>query len=169
MPLVGWSKVTWKRPALTLPAGMEIDLGGLGKEYAVDRAAQLISLRTQAAVLVNFGGDLRALGRRRDGRPWRVGVEAPDASDRAALDLDLAQGALATSGDSRRFLLKDGLRYPHILNPRTGWPVMDAPRSVTVLADACTEAGLLATVAMLHGREARAFLGAQGVRHWVLD
>lgn len=169
LPLVGWDKVTWKRPTLTLPEGMEIDLGGLGKEYAVDRAAQLISLRTQAAVLVNFGGDLRALGRRRDGRPWRVGVEAPDRDAQAALDLDLAQGALATSGDSRRFLLKDGVRYPHILNPRTGWPVLDAPRSVTVLADACTEAGLLATVAMLHGREARAFLDAQGVKHWVLD
>ena len=168
LPLVGWDKVTWARPSLTLPEGMEIDLGGLGKEYAVDRAAQLVSMRTRAAVLVNFGGDLRALGSRRDGRPWRVGVESP-AGPRAALDLELAQGALATSGDARRYLLKDGIRYPHILNPRTGWPVLDAPRSVTVLADACTEAGLLATLAMLHGRGARAFLEAQGVGSWVLD
>jgi thiamine biosynthesis lipoprotein len=174
LPLIGWDKVAWRRPELTLPAGMEIDLGGLGKEYAVDRAAQLLSLRTRAAVLVNFGGDLRALGARRDGRPWRVAVEAPAIGASAgpaaaALDLELAQGALATSGDSRRFLLKAGIRYPHILNPRTGWPVMDAPRSVTVLADACTEAGLLATLAMLHGRGARRFLDEQGVRHWVLD
>jgi thiamine biosynthesis lipoprotein len=168
LPLVGWDKVTWARPSLTLPAGMEIDLGGLGKEYAVDRAAQLVSMRTRAAVLVNFGGDLRALGARRDGRPWRVGVESPDAAV-AALDLELAQGALATSGDARRFLLKDGVRYPHILNPRTGWPVLDAPRSVTVLADACTEAGLLATLAMLQGRMARGFLAEQGVKYWVLD
>lgn len=168
LPLVGWDKVTWARPSLTLPAGMEIDLGGLGKEYAVDRAAQLVSMRTRAAVLVNFGGDLRALGSRRDGRPWRVGVESPDAAV-AALDLELAQGALATSGDARRFLLKDGVRYPHILNPRTGWPVLDAPRSVTVLADACTEAGLLATLAMLQGRMARGFLAEQGVKNWVLD
>lgn len=168
LPLVGWDKVTWARPSLTLPAGMEIDLGGLGKEYAVDRAAQLVSMRTRAAVLVNFGGDLRALGSRRDGRPWRVGVESP-AGPTAALDLELAQGALATSGDARRFLLKDGVRYPHILNPRTGWPVLDAPRSVTVLADACTEAGLLATLAMLQGRGARGFLAEQGVKNWVLD
>jgi len=173
LPLIGWDKVTWQRPRLTLPAGMEIDLGGLGKEYAVDRAAQLLSLRTRAAALVNFGGDLRALGRRRDGRPWRVGVEAPLQGAReqatAALDIELEEGALATSGDSRRFLLKGSVRYPHILDPRTGWPVMDAPRSVTVLADACTEAGLLATLAMLQGREARAFLAGQGVTHWVLD
>lgn len=168
LPLVGWDKVTWARPSLTLPPGMEIDLGGLGKEYAVDRAAQLVSMRTRAAVLVNFGGDLRALGARRDGRPWRVGVESP-AGPVAALDLGLAQGALATSGDARRYLLKDGVRYPHILNPRTGWPVLDAPRSVTVLADACTEAGLLATLAMLHGRLARGFLAEQGVGYWVLD
>ncbi len=168
LPLVGWDKVTWARPSITLPVGMEIDLGGLGKEYAVDRAAQLVSMRTRAAVLVNFGGDLRALGSRRDGRPWRVGVESP-AGPTAALDLELAQGALATSGDARRFLLKDGVRYPHILNPRTGWPVLDAPRSVTVLADACTEAGLLATLAMLHGRGARGFLADQGVKYWVLD
>ncbi len=168
LPLVGWDKVTWARPSITLPVGMEIDLGGLGKEYAVDRAAQLVSMRTRAAVLVNFGGDLRALGSRRDGRPWRVGVESPVAAA-AALDLELAQGALATSGDARRFLLKDGVRYPHILNPRTGWPVLDAPRSVTVLADACTEAGLLATLAMLHGRGARGFLADQGVKYWVLD
>jgi thiamine biosynthesis lipoprotein len=171
LPLIGWEKVAWKRPELTLPAGMEIDLGGLGKEYAVDRVVQLLSLRTAAAALVNFGGDLRAVGARRDGRPWRVGVEKPEVTEaaRAALDLELAQGALATSGDSRRFLLKGGVRYPHILNPRTGWPVMGAPRSVTVLADACTEAGLLATLAMLHGRGARRFLDEQGVRHWVLD
>ena len=173
LPLIGWDKATWRRPELTLPAGMEIDLGGLGKEYAVDRAAQLLSLRTRAAALVNFGGDLRALGRRRDGRPWRVGVEAPlnDGGQQAtaALDIELEEGALATSGDSRRFLLKGGVRYPHILNPRLGWPVMDAPRSVTVLADACTEAGLLATLAMLQGRGARAFLEEQGVQHWILD
>ncbi|MBK8167875.1 MAG: FAD:protein FMN transferase [bacterium] len=171
LSLVGWGRVTWRRPQLTLPAGMEVDLGGLGKEYAVDRAAQLLSLRTSAAALVNFGGDLRALGERRDGRPWRVGVEAPAATageaPRPALDLELARGALATSGDSRRYLLKDGVRYPHILDPRTGRPVMDAPRSVTVLADSCLEAGVLATLAMLHGRGAGRFLATHCARYWV--
>lgn len=173
LPLVGWEKVAWRRPEIALPTGMELDLGGLGKEYAVDRAVQLLSLRTRAAALINFGGDLRALGARRDGRPWRVGVEAPAAGACGpaprALDLELAQGALATSGDSRRFLLKNGVRYAHILDARTGWPAPGAPRSVTVLADTCLEAGLLATLAMLRGAGAREFLAAQGMRHWVQD
>lgn len=173
LPLVGWGRVTWRRPQLTLPAGMELDLGGLGKEYAVDRAAQLLSLRTSAAALVNFGGDLRALGARRDRRPWRVGVEAPaaraDEPPRPGLDLELARGALATSGDSRRFVMQDGVRHGHILDARTGWPPPGAPRSVTVLADTCVEAGVLATLAMLQGAGARSWLAGQGARHWVQD
>ena len=83
--------------------------------------------------------------------------------------LDLEYGALATSGDSRRYLLRDGIRYAHILNPRTGWPAPESPRSITVAASSCTEAGLLSTVAMLQGAGARAYLDEQGVRFWLLD
>jgi thiamine biosynthesis lipoprotein len=82
--------------------------------------------------------------------------------------IDLHVGALATSGDSRRFLLKDGQRYGHILDPTTGWPVVDAPRSVTVAAPSCTQAGMLATLAQLSGRDAEEFLAAQGVQYWAL-
>ena len=168
LPLVGWPKITWRRPEVIVPEGMEIDLGGLGKEYAVDKVATLLAERTIAPVLVNFGGDLRAVGRRTDGRSWQVGVELPGSEDTAGLKLELGLGALATSGDSRRFLLRGGVRFPHILNPRTGWPVMRAPRSVTVLGDTCTEAGLLATLAMLQGARAEAFLAEQGVKNWVM-
>src|ERR1700722_7112055 len=83
--------------------------------------------------------------------------------------LDLNHGALATSGDSRRFLLKDGVRYGHILDPRTGWPILHSPRSVTVAASSCTEAGLLSTLALLQGCLARAFLEAHGVRSCRLE
>jgi thiamine biosynthesis lipoprotein len=169
LPHIGWHRVRWQRPRITLPAGMEIDLGGLGKEYAVDRVTAHLADRACAACLVNLGGDLRAWGRRRDGEPWQVGVERPGAPDSAALQIRLDVGALATSGDARRFHLRDGVRYPHLLNPRTGWPVMDAPRSVTVLGSTCTEAGLLASLAMLHGRRASAFLREQGARHWILE
>ena len=167
LPLVGWPQVTWRRPTLTLPVGMEIDLGGIGKEYAVDRVAALLSERTAAAVLVNFGGDLRTVGTHRGGG-WEVGVERPGVEAAAALALRLETGALATSGDARRYLHKDGVRYGHVLDPRTGWPVVAAPRAVTVLADTCLEAGLLATLALLHGADAEDFLAAEGVRHWVL-
>lgn len=166
---IGWHKLHWQRPQIVLPPGMEIDLGGIGKEYAVDRV--LAFLRSQAALpmLVNFGGDLAVSGLRADGRAWQVGVERPDAQQRSAvLTLDLSAGALATSGDARRYLLKDGVRYGHILDPRDGWPVRGAPRSVTVAAGRCTEAGTLATLAMLQGPRAEEWLAGQGVPHWVL-
>jgi thiamine biosynthesis lipoprotein len=167
--LVGWSRVRWEKPVLTLPAGMEIDLGGIGKEYAVDRAAARIADHTEAAFLVNFGGDLFASGPRRDNRAWGVGLDDPARSGEAVLGtFDLAAGALATSGDARRFVMHEGRRLGHILDPRTGWPVEGAPRAVTVLGRTCLEAGTLATLAMLQGPNAAAFLAAQGVQHWVL-
>lgn len=170
LPLVGWSKVTWNRPVLTLRPGMQIDFGGIGKEYAVDQAISLARQLSNAAVLVNFGGDL-AVTRGRDGnRPWRVGIEsiaAPAGPSQAAHLVDLAAGALATSGDTWRFVESQGVRLPHILDPRDGRPVRDAPRSVTVAAPSCTNAGMLTTLAMLRGRGAEQFLLNEGVRHWV--
>jgi FAD:protein FMN transferase len=167
LPIVGWDKVRWRAPELTLPAGMEIDLGGIGKEYAVDCAAALVR-PVSTRCLLNFGGDLLALGPQLGGVPWRVGIESVSAAGAVARHIDLTVGALATSGDSRRFLLKDGKRYCHVLDPRSGWPVVGAPRSVTVAAATCTEAGMLATLALLQGTEAEAFLEAQGAQFWAL-
>jgi FAD:protein FMN transferase len=167
LPLVGFDKLQWYPPQLILPAGMELDFGGIGKEYAVDRAYGLLAAIETIPFLVNFGGDLRA-SRPPSHGPWQVAIERPDTDREATLRLDLEHGALATSGDSRRFLLKDGVRYGHILHPGTGWPVPGGPRSVTVAASSCTEAGLLSTVALLHGPEARTFLEEQNLRYWLL-
>lgn len=166
LALVGWDKVVWQRPVLLLQPGMEIDLGGIAKEYAVDRAFALTRAHTDAALLVNFGGDLRAHGPRRSGEGWLVGIERPDTEQQALEQLPLLDGALTTSGDARRFLLKDGVRYGHILDPHTGWPVVGGPRSVTVLGPSCVEAGILSTLALLMGAEAEQFLRAQEVRAW---
>ena len=166
LPLVGWSKVSWRRPCLTLPVGMEIDFGGLGKEYAVDAAIQKIRAASDAPALVNFGGDLRVTGPRVGGARWRVGIEAVDPGSAVEGVLEVAEGALTTSGDARRYLLKDGVRYCHILDPRTGWPVKHPPRSVTVAAPTCLEAGILSTLAMLHGRGAERFLKREGLQAW---
>jgi len=171
LPLVGWSKVKWHRPALTLLPGMEIDFGGIGKEYAVDQALAAAAEITRDPVLVNFGGDLAATGRRRDGSAWRIGIEdaaaTNQASPQAAGLLELAAGALATSGDTYRFVKAHGERRPHVLDPRTGEPVRGAPQSVTVAAATCTLAGMWCTLAMLEGRDAEALLMREGVRHWV--
>ena len=168
LPLVGFEKVQWRSPHLLLPAGMELDFGGIGKEYAVDRAYELLVACYRTPFLINFGGDLRANRPPAHGR-WQVGIERPDTDRQATMLLDLEYGAIATSGDSRRYLLKDGIRYGHILNPLTGWPAPESPRSITVAASSCTEAGLLSTVAMLQGAGAQAYLDEQGVRYWLLD
>jgi thiamine biosynthesis lipoprotein len=168
LPFVGFEKLKWRSPRLELPIGMELDFGGIGKEYAVDRVYDLLAARSAGSFLVNFGGDLRASGPPPRGR-WQVGIEKPDSERDAKMILELERGALATSGDSRRFVLRDGVRYGHVLNPKTGWPVMHAPRSVTVAASSCTEAGLLSTLAVLHGAGAREFLNEQGVKYWVLE
>jgi FAD:protein FMN transferase len=167
LPLIGFGKVGWRSPRLLLPVGMELDFGGFGKEYAVDRAYELLAARRTAPFLVNFGGDLRA-NRPPPRGAWQVGVERPDSDREAIVVLELEHGALTTSGDSRRFLLKDNVRYGHVLDPRTGWPVPNPPRSVSVAASSCTEAGLLSTLALLHGAHAREFLDEQGVRFWLL-
>jgi thiamine biosynthesis lipoprotein len=167
-PLVGWQKVSWKSPAIILPAGMEIDLGGLAKEYAVDKALGAIREVTPLPVLVNFGGDLRVSGPRKYGMRWKVAIESVEKNGELAGMLELADGALATSGDARRYLLKDGVRYGHILNPRTCRPVAQVPRSVTVAAASCIEAGMFATLAMLQGKHAEDFLKCEEVRAWCI-
>ena len=83
--------------------------------------------------------------------------------------LTLKNGALATSGDANRYLLKNGIRYSHILNPLTGSSVINAPRSITVSAESCIEAGLLSTLAMLQGDQAKAFLAQQQVNFWIQE
>jgi thiamine biosynthesis lipoprotein len=162
---VGWTRVTWDARTLSMPAGMEIDFGGIGKEYAVDRASNLIATEIPDPFVVNFGGDLFASGVRRGGRPWAIGLDDPERTGVAEIDrIELTQGGLATSGDARRYVYFEGKRLGHILNPKTGWPIEDAPRSVTVKAPTCTEAGTLSTLAYLKGKGAREFLESEGVR-----
>lgn len=169
MQHVGWPRVRWDRTDATLrmEPGMEIDFGGIGKEYAVDRAIELLRDAAEPC-LVNLGGDLAVTGPAAHGRPWRVGIEAVDRHGKPARLLELERGALATSGDARRFLLNDGRRYCHVLDARTGWAVEGAPRSVTVAAPTCTEAGTFSTLALLHGAHAEEFLSTQGVAFWCL-
>jgi thiamine biosynthesis lipoprotein len=166
LAFVGWHRVHWNRPLLQLTAGMEIDFGGIGKEYAVDRALSLAQARDSVPLLINFGGDLRVSGPRQDGSAWRVAIEDVDRLGTSAGLLELTSGALATSGDAHRHVMSGGVRYGHVLDPVTGWPLADAPRSVTVHAATCSEAGLLAKLALLRGADAEQFLRSEQVRAW---
>jgi thiamine biosynthesis lipoprotein len=162
LPYVGWHRVEWKPPVLRLPPGMEIDFGGVGKEYAVDRILALLTKATDKPVLVNFGGDLAANKPRDDGSPWRIGIDSGVEAAATPL-IQLRQGAVATSGDHHRRVLAGGRRYGHIIDPRTGWPPPGAPRSVTVASPSCVEAGALSTIAILHGGEAEDWLRSRGL------
>lgn len=174
LPLIGFDRVQCDSQHLWMPQGMELDFGGIAKEYAVDKVAQRLAQLTEQqaphlCMVVNFGGDMVAVREKPQHAPWRIGIEHPGLVDNAAMLVSLRAGAMATSGDARRFLLRDGIRYSHILNPKTGWPVEQAPRSITIAAPNCTLAGLLATTALLQGPHARQFLDAQQVRYWLIE
>jgi FAD:protein FMN transferase len=165
---VGWHKVEWQRPVLKLQAGMQIDFGGIGKEYAVDAAANLAQqVAPGLSCLINFGGDVAVRNARQHDEPWRVGIESLVRTGAAARVVKLSRGALATSGDSRRFVFRDGHRYSHILDARTGWPIRNAPHSITVAADTCTQAGTITTLAMLQGENAEQMLRESGLQYWL--
>ncbi|MGE5172107.1 MAG: FAD:protein FMN transferase [Rudaea sp.] len=160
---VGWKDVEWSERSVRLARiGMELDFGGIGKEYAADRAATICADHGVAHVLVNLGGDARALGGHPDGAPWRVGIRHPRTPGATIGTVAVADGAVATSGDYERYFELDGRRYCHLLDARTGMPA-GAWQSVTVLAPLAIVAGGYATIAMLLEDEATAFLEGQRV------
>ena len=173
LPLVGWQHVAWdgKHIALTR-VGMELDFGGFGKEYAVDRAATLLEASGVKHGLINLGGDVRAIGPQLNGAAWQIGIRDPRAAatelNRCFASLPLIHGAIATSGDYERFIEVGGKRYCHILNPKTGWPV-SYWRSVSVVGTVCVLAGALSTIAMLKGADATDFLETEGVGYLLQD
>ena len=166
---VDWQRVVYDRQNITLPLNMELDFGGIGKEYAVDRCILLAKQITDEPILVNLGGDLAVTGPRLNNQAWQVAIEHPD-NDALGQPQDmivaLNHGALATSGDARRYLIKEGIRYGHVLNAKTGWPIIHAPRSITTVAPQCIQAGILATLALLQGEHAEQFLTEQDITFW---
>lgn len=162
LALVGWRKVERKPGAVRLAqAGMELDFGGFGKEYAADRAAAILRAQDVRHGYVNLGGDISVIGPQPDGEPWLIGIQDPRNVDRTIASLAVARGGLATSGDYERFFELDGRRYCHILDPRNGMPVTYW-RSVSVLAPLAVAAGSTTTIAMLMGEDAPGFLEHSG-------
>jgi FAD:protein FMN transferase len=165
LPLIGWQQVEFKNDHISLPqTGTEIDFGGFGKEYAADRAVAVLMAAGQRHGFVNLGGDIRVVGPRGDGSPWRFGIQHPRLADTTIASVDLTEGALASSGDYERYFEHGGRRYCHILDPHTGRPLsaqIEAWTSVSVTAPACVAAGALSTIAMLKGGTALDFLATQ--------
>lgn len=149
--LVGWERVERAPGRVRLPeAGMGLDFGGWGKEYAVDAVAGLARAHHIERALVDFGHDLHAVGAA-PGKPgWHVGLEDPDRPGAACWgSLAVVDRGVASSGDYLRGFTLGGRRYGHIVDPRTGRPVSHGPRQVTVVAPSCLLAGLCATAAFM--------------------
>ena len=162
LPLIGWAQVQRDGQRIRLPrAGMELDFGGFGKEYAADRAAALLQRTGVLHGYVNLGGDMRLMGPKPDGSPWVMGIQHPRERDQLLATQQLTTGGLATSGDYERFMVVDGQRYCHLLNPHTGWPVGHW-RTVSVTAPLAVVAGCVATIAMLQGPQGLEFLRQSG-------
>ncbi len=153
--LVGWRGVQRAPGKIFLPrADMGIDLGGMGKEYAVDQVAMLARAHGCTSALVDFGADIRAFGPPPDGRAaWHIGLEDPRRPGACWTGLAVLDAAVATSGDYVRKFDAGGTRYGHIIDIRTGRPVSNGVLSVSVLAPSCTQAGMLTTSIFTLGAE----------------
>jgi len=165
---IGWHKVSWRSPVIGFPKGMEIDFGGIVKEYAADRASSLCLAAGIRHGVINLGGDIRIIGPHPDGSPWRIGIQNPRGEPAAIGALSLRSGGVTTSGDYARCLVIDGVRYGHVLNPLTGWPVRHMA-SVTVVGDFCLVAGSASTIAMLKEDAGPRWLEELGLPHFWLD
>lgn len=168
LDLVGWPKVERRPGWIFLPrAGMSIDLGGWGKEYAVDEAWRIADGFGIRNALIDFGRDIRAAGAPPRAPAWTVGLEDPMRLDHARFALRLNDAAVATSGNYRRAFERDGALYGHIVDPRVGRPAGKSALSATVIASTCLHAGKLSTLACVLGaeqgiREIEASLGSAG-------
>ena len=148
LSVTDFSKVSWNNGILSMPAGMNIDFGGIVKEYAADTLAVLAKKFGVRYGLINLGGDIAIVGNKPDGIAWKVGITDPRGTETEIASIDIYSGGLATSGDYKRYFIYEGKRYSHILNPKTGFPCAGL-RAVSVAANLCTVAGSIATIAML--------------------
>lgn len=165
---VGWSRVRREPGRVLLPeAGMALDFGGFGKEYAVDIVAQIAVDHGLPNVLVDFGHDLRALGTPPGRAAWHIGLEDPKRPGSAWASVGLRGRGIASSGDYLRNFVAGGRRYGHIIDPRSGTPVANGCTQATVIAGTCLQAGVLSTAAFVLGVKAgleliQACPGAEG-------
>lgn len=152
--LVGWRKVVRDNATIFLPQrGMSLDLGGIGKEWAVDQVCHLAARHDIHRYAVSFGRDIRVAGEPPEGGRWRLGLEHPGDPERCWDGVLLRDSALCCSGDYRRFVDLAGRRLGHILDPRSGEPANSGCHAAWVIAPTCTDAGMLCTTALIVGAD----------------
>lgn len=147
---------------------MQLDFGGYVKEYAADCAANICKQKGIESGVLNLAGDISVLGPKPDGSHWEIGIRHPRSPETAFAMIAMNSGAIATSGDYERFIIHDNIRYCHILNPQTGYPVQGMA-SVTVCAESCLVAGTASTITMLKEGSGPEWLKDLGLPYLILD
>ena len=149
---VGIQNVSLSGTTVTLAEGSMLDFGGIAKGYAAERCAELLAQAGVEAALLSLGGNVQTLGSKPDGTLWTVGIANPEAPSEAIAKLTFSGSkALVTSGGYQRYFEENGVRYHHILDPKTGCPAESGLTSVTVLADSGTLADALSTALFVMG------------------
>lgn len=169
LPLVDDSKLVVEGNQVTLPAGMQIDLGGIAKGYIADQLAEMCEYRSHGALL-NFGGNVYVTGSKPDGSLYRVGVRDPKNTASSLAILSMGPGTVVTSGVYERCFEKDGVFYHHILDPETGLPAETDLTSATIVGQNSMDADALATALIVMGKEeALAFCQEHGLDAMLID
>ncbi len=148
LSFVGLEKLRWEGEKMA-SRGVVLDFSGFAKGYAVDRGARVLLQKGIRSALIDAGGDIRVIGTKPGGAPWRIGIKNPRGPGIVKV-LEVKDAAVATSGDYENFFEKDGIRYHHLLDPRTGYPARGF-QSVTVVSRTCMEADALATAIFVAG------------------
>ena len=167
MQLVDYRRLRITNDSITVDSGMKVDLGGIAQGFAVDRAALILRQRHVKSAIIDIGGEVLAIGRSPQGRPWRVGIRNPRGQG-IIETIDLENAAVSTSGDYEKFFIIDGKRYPHIINPKTGVPAQTFA-SVTVIAHNATFADAMSTATAIMGTAGIDFLDSlkiQGIIYY---
>ena len=149
--------------------GMQVDLGGIAKGYAADEIAEIVRKQHFNHGLINFGGNIVAIGSRPDGTPWRIGIQHPERSRGESIGVvEVVDKTVVTSGKYERFFVHDGVRYHHIIDTATGYPVENGIASVTIVTDSSMKADALSTAVFILGMDAglelvRSFDGVEAI------
>lgn len=161
--LVDYRKIKIEKDSIVLPAGMKVDLGGIAQGFAADRIAMILKKHNIKSALINIGGEIVGIGQSPKKRPWRIGIRNPRAEG-IIEEVELENAALSTSGDYEKYFMIEDQRYPHIINPKTGFPALNFV-SVTIFADNDAYADAIATAVAIMGSDKGVnFLDSLGIR-----
>ena len=152
LPLVDYTQVRQNGAYASLPDGMEIDLGSVAKGYTGDELSHLLKENGVTSAMLDLGGNIQTVGAKPDGSPWRVGIRDPEGDGNVGV-VEVVDQAVVTSGGYERYCEEDGLRYWHILDPKTGFPARSGLISVTVVGDCGAVCDALSTALFVMGRE----------------